>query len=203
MLTERGFTIIEVIVAVAIVGILAMIGLPSYSIWMQNMRIRGAAESLQSSMQLARATAIGRNLQTNMAFTTGNPVTTTDHLVYTVLSPSSPPASWSSPTCAAQPIPNPPLAQTVDCLRRSTGETANITVTMTPADAYMVTFGAMGQIVNNLDGSTTPTQIDITSSVSTDAGIRPLRILIRAGGRTMTCDPNPSIPATDSRFCAP
>ena len=51
--------------------------------------------------------------------------------------------------------------------------------------------------------STTPTQIDITSSVSTDTGIRPLRILIRSGGRTMTCDPNPAILATDSRFCAP
>jgi type IV fimbrial biogenesis protein FimT len=203
MLTQRGFTIIELVVAVAIVAILAMVGLPSYSIWMQNLRIRGATEAVQSSLQLARSSAVGRNLQTNMSFTTGTPVSSVDHLVYTVLSPASPPASFQNPPCAVPPIPNPPPANSVDCIRQITGEGPNVVVTMTPADAYMVTFGTMGQVVNNLDGSSTPTQIDFTSAVSADTAIRPLRILIRAGGRIMTCDPNPGITATDARFCAP
>jgi hypothetical protein len=69
----------------------------------------------------------------------------------------------------------------------------------------MVTFGALGNVMSsNPDGSPILTQIDVDSatrpSVSNPA-IRPLRIVINAGGSTRTCDPSPNVPVGDPRHC--
>lgn len=56
-----GFTLVEVIVVIAIIGIAVTMGIPSYKQWVQNTQIRNAAESIQGGLQRARAEAIGRN----------------------------------------------------------------------------------------------------------------------------------------------
>jgi len=56
-----GFTLIEILVVVAVLGIVLMIGLPNMSAWLQNTQIRNAAESASAGLQLARAEALRRN----------------------------------------------------------------------------------------------------------------------------------------------
>ena len=68
MLATRGFTIIELMIALAVVGILFAVGFPSMSAWLQNSNIRAAAEGGLNGMQLARAEAVRRNAGVQLAF---------------------------------------------------------------------------------------------------------------------------------------
>ena len=66
MLTRavRGFTIIELMVGLALLAILLVLALPSFTQMAQNMRLRAHAESLSNGLQLARSEALRRNLST-------------------------------------------------------------------------------------------------------------------------------------------
>ncbi len=63
MLSQRhhGVTLIELMVALAIAGLLIALGAPAFANWLTNMRVRGTAEAMLSGVQLARSEAITRN----------------------------------------------------------------------------------------------------------------------------------------------
>jgi type IV fimbrial biogenesis protein FimT len=65
----QGFTLIEMMVVVAIIVIVMTLGLPSYRVWVQNTQIYNAAESTLSGLQKAKAEAVKRN--TNVQFVLG------------------------------------------------------------------------------------------------------------------------------------
>lgn len=58
---QRGVTLLEVMVVVAIVGIVAGLAVPSYQDTIERNRLKQAAESLKSDLQLARTEAIKRS----------------------------------------------------------------------------------------------------------------------------------------------
>lgn len=66
---QTGMSLVEVMVGVAILGILMAVAVPSFQNWMQNVKISTAAESVTSGIQRARAEAVRRN--TAVAFTMG------------------------------------------------------------------------------------------------------------------------------------
>ncbi len=68
---QFGFSLVELMIGIVIVGILIASGVPVYNTWLENTQIRTAAESVQSGLQVARAEAARRN--TSVSFTlTGN-----------------------------------------------------------------------------------------------------------------------------------
>jgi len=69
-----GVTLIELMIAVAIVGILLMAGMPEASNWIQNTKIRTASESISNGLQLARAEAVRRNTQVEFVLTSTVPI---------------------------------------------------------------------------------------------------------------------------------
>jgi prepilin-type N-terminal cleavage/methylation domain-containing protein len=50
-----GFTLIEVMITLAVLSLLIMIGLPGMATWMQNTQIRASAEATQAGLHTARA----------------------------------------------------------------------------------------------------------------------------------------------------
>ena len=61
LLRAGGFSLIELLVAIAVMTIMLLLALPNFSIWMQNTQIRTAGEGILAGMQLARAEAVRRN----------------------------------------------------------------------------------------------------------------------------------------------
>ncbi len=58
---SRGFTLIELVVTVAVAGILAAIAVPSMTAFINASRLSGATEELTAGLQLARTEAVRRN----------------------------------------------------------------------------------------------------------------------------------------------
>lgn len=173
-LPQRGFSLVELMVGLAVFALLLFVAMPGYSAWIQNTKIRNTADSLASGLQLARAEALRRN--TSVQF---------------VIGPNS---DW---TVA---VVNP--ASTVQT--RPTGQgSLGVTVTRTPAAATTITFNSLGRIATNADGSASITQIDLDVPAGTlpASASRELRLAVGAGGRVRMCDPSVT-DATDTRYCS-
>lgn len=58
---KKGFTLIELMIAISIIAIITIVGAPSISDLMLKNKIKTAANSMNSGIQLARSEAIKRN----------------------------------------------------------------------------------------------------------------------------------------------
>lgn len=69
---ESGFTLLELMIAAAIVGVLALIGAPMFKDMMPAVRVNAAARELATEMQSARMLAVTKRATYQMAFDTTN-----------------------------------------------------------------------------------------------------------------------------------
>jgi len=178
MRTMLGYSLIELVVGIAIIAVLASLGASSYRDWIENTRIRSAAESIQNGLQVSRAESVKRNAQVQFVFT-GNSGWTVGCVV----------AVGDADGDGADDCP-----ATIQSRSQNDGSTANINVLTTPPAQTSVVF-------NNL-GSTTPvsfTSVDINSTAV--SGSRALRITVGVGGNIRMCDPAVAQSSNDSRKC--
>ena len=70
---RQGFTLIELVITIAIAGILMMMALPVFHRYVENVRVRTAAESFLAGVQTARAEAIRLNSHVEFMLTNSAP----------------------------------------------------------------------------------------------------------------------------------
>jgi prepilin-type N-terminal cleavage/methylation domain-containing protein len=66
--SQSGFSLVELLTVVAIIGLLAAIGVPGIINYMRFFQIRAGASQVASELQQARANAIKRNVNFGMVF---------------------------------------------------------------------------------------------------------------------------------------
>jgi type IV fimbrial biogenesis protein FimT len=174
-----GFSIVELMIGLAIAGLLLVLAMPSYSVWIADGQIRNAAESIASGMRYAQSQAVARN--SAVAF---------------VLTPAT---GWSARLEIDASILQSGIFAEGSAFAKSTP---------TPAAATTITFSSLGGIVANADASVTLTEVDVTSATGV-AGARDLRVLVGGGPSGVLgqgsktgikiCDPK--WPATDPKGC--
>src|SRR5688572_8789020 len=65
---EEGFSLIELLVVVAIIAIMAATALPAIGAYFRNYQIKGAQSQVAGEIQTARSRAIMRNVNTGVSF---------------------------------------------------------------------------------------------------------------------------------------
>lgn len=86
---QEGFTLIEMIVVIAVIGIVSAIAIPNYLASLPEKRLKSAARDLHSNLQKARISAVKNNQKWAVTFDTGGEkysvcsswVSSTDHTV--------------------------------------------------------------------------------------------------------------------------
>jgi type IV fimbrial biogenesis protein FimT len=177
----RGFTILELMVALAIAALLLTIGMPSFTTFVRNSEIRSTAESISNGLRVARTEATRLN----------KPVS------FTLVGGGNP--GWAinefDPTTATLVLP--PIQQYA---KLEAGKSA--TAVTTPATAVSVTFNGLGRVIPSPIATPNLQQINVGSLVAGEA--RTLRIYVDDVHGIRMCDPDPAIAAlvpADSRAC--
>jgi len=207
--TQRGFSLIELAVVLAVVAILYRIAAPSFGAWISNTQTRTAAESIQNGLQLARAEAIRRN-RSVIFWLTAQGTGGADWMV--ACSPKwvagagavpENPGDCPGPTSTTTGAPAFTTTAPVNWIQYHTAsaqQTPQVQVATLPGGSYLVTFNSLGmESLNNDDTSAPMTEIDITNPSAPAATARPLRVTIN-GGSIRLCDPNLTL-ANDPRGC--
>jgi len=113
-----GFTMIEIMVVFAVIGILMGLAVPSVQNWRRNYNVKSAVTDLYANMQLARMGAIRTNRPWTMTFRSASPAGYEVRDADGKLSPTAPPVTlatryhgnivYGSPNSSG-PIDNPTI----------------------------------------------------------------------------------------------
>jgi type IV fimbrial biogenesis protein FimT len=199
----RGFTAIEALVVVAIMGIMLAIGMPSMSNWLLSRKAIATAVFYQDGLALARNTAIAHNAHTRFVLTQNASNGQMDwqvDLCYGTCSDSS--GNWSTTAAASSDDPDPnPGPQSKSVARSALGMPGSdvITQTLGPAGASAVYFTALGWV----DTTVSPTlaSIDLKPVASRATAFKEMLVKLPLGGIAAVCDPNAAAHAANG--CPP
>jgi type IV fimbrial biogenesis protein FimT len=200
-----GFTLIEAVVALAVMAVLLAVGIPSLSSWMQGRKAAAAAAFYKEGLQLARAQAVIHNSASRLVLsenaTSGQMDWQVDLCFPTPSTPCSD-ASGSWSTIGAPASGDPDKAQGFRSVTRradSLPDTRALLLTLAPSGAQAVYFTPLGWINANVDPRVT--RIDLAPALGRQGAFRPLAVVVTLAGTASICDPG--VAAHDSRGCPP
>lgn len=195
-----GFTLVELLTALVLLGILLKLGMPAFSAWVNNTKIRTVTESLQTGIRLAQAEAVRGNRQVVLTLTNATPA-----LGATAAAGGK---NWSIQSVAM--FGNSTDAETQAVFIQggaltdvASGVTIAGTANGNPINALC--FNSNGRLVTNTAPGPSGASCTAASAVFNIAhpnGDRALRVLVGVSGQTRTCDPKrPTLSSTSPDGC--
>ena len=168
-----GFTIIELMITIAVLGTLLSFAIPSFKQMLRNYEVRGAAESVANGLSRARAEAVSRNSSVQFVLGSGT--------------------SWTV-DYVTKPVSTDPALDS-----RASTDSPNVTKTAVGTDlstaATTLTFNNIGLVNANADTSMALGRVTFSATGASET----LRVEVGAGGSARVCDP--SLPTSNARGC--
>lgn len=177
-LRGRGFTLIELVIAVALLGTLMALGVPSFTAWIRNAQVRTVTDGLQSGIRLAQSEAVRRNRTMVFSLTNVQPA-----LNATAAANGK---NWSVQTATVQ------FGTTTSEFVQG-GALADVASGVTITGPLVICFNANGRLSAVVAANTGVTgACDVagrTYDVNVTNADRPLRVTVGLAGQVRLCDP--------------
>lgn len=189
-----GFTLIEMIVAMAIFAVLVALTVPSMRTWIANAKVRSVADGLQNGIRLAQAESLRRSRQVVFSLTNNsNPGGSAGFTA------SSSATYWAIMTIPAM-IDS---TETAEFIASGVLSAASGTVTVTgPAE---ICFNSVGRLVANaatgVTGGSCGTPANTYYDITVTGADHPLRVQVALGGQLHLCDTNQTLSASNPYGC--
>jgi type IV fimbrial biogenesis protein FimT len=190
-----GFTLIEMVVTMAVFALLVALTIPTMRTWVANVKVRAVADALQNGLRLAQAESLRRSRQ--MVFSLTNSSTPQNGFTAAVNG-----IYWSINTVPSMTDGTETAANSFVESGVLTSTTANVAVTAAQA---AICFNSVGRLVaNGLPGVTgitggptcalpTGTPPVLKYNITTTGGDRPLQVHM--------CDPNVVFSSSNPTGC--
>ncbi len=197
---HSGFSLVELIIGMAIIAMLMALALPQYATFISNSRLRATAEGITNGLNLARAEAVKRNGRVELVFTDDEPI---EPLV-NVITPAVTGANWIVrawvPTTSSYDFVEGKLGA------EGSGKTGvpGVQVATVTAGVYdgTVTFTGFGGLntAQGISYQVTYPTAGACDTVATQGPLRCLNVNVTPGGQIRICDPKIT-DTKDTRAC--
>lgn len=194
---SRGFTLVELMVTVAIMGILLAMAIPTYSTWMQNTRVRNTAEGIVEGLNKAKNEAVRRNALVRFTLVDNLTSACQPLVAGAAVAGGAWVVSRDDPSAACGAAVSDTTVPRIIATRSSNETSRGVLITVGAAgnDAFVV-FNGMGRVVQTLPDGTalnpaTQMMVDADTAVLSADKSRELRVVINVpGGGIRSCDPS-------------
>lgn len=190
--SQRGMTLVELVVTIALLSLLLGLAAPSFSLWTRNAKVRTVSDSLITGVRLAQSEALRRNRQVVLFLSNSKSCDNT-------VDASANGAYWAVRTVA---LISGEAVETVQCgVLADTAEGVAIT------GPTALCFNSAGRQVANADPGIGGTACTLaaggvnTYDVSMVQADRPLRVLVTLSGQARMCDPARTLSSTHTDGC--
>lgn len=198
-----GVTLIEAVVAFAVMAVLMAVGITSLSTWNESRKAAAAANFYKAGFQLARAQAVAHHSASRLVLidnaTSGQMDWRVDICFPTASTPCNDNSDgWSTAAAAASADPDR-VKGFRSVARSASGLPATTSMMLTLADngADAVYFTPLGWV----DSSVSPriTRIDVAPALGRTGAFRSLSVVVTPAGTASICDP--ALAVRDTRGC--
>lgn len=182
---QRGVTLIEILIGLAVLGLLMSLGIPAFNQMIENMQVRTHAESIKNGLLLARAEALKRNQEVRFTLVNnlGGACAPSNTGEFWIVSQGN---GAVDGRCDESPDPDP--TANAFLLHKSDEGTRAASAVVATSNQYR--FNGLGQMT----APAAATLININGPAGSTCGtaddkVRCLAIRIRPGGEIRMCDP--------------